>query len=196
MTMFKYRAVRKSGSTGQPTRLIVQETGNHRHAVGWNHDLKAWEPQPEVVAELLTDDELETIFVDRAAAEQIALRLDTPLPSEETLTRMVRERVAAMRVWYRAILDEDNATGPPTGLIVQEQTDRIRAVTWNHRTRMWKYEPQIAADIIMGDWEKTFVDRVEAEQIAATFGATLPSEEELTRMIREGEQAREAGIRG
>jgi hypothetical protein len=98
------------------------------------------------------------------------------------------------RISYYALYRTADRKPPPGGLMIHElNLYRNRIVFWDHETRGWVLNTAVGVRMLWDDEdaEQTRkVSREEAEEIARSLGGTLPSEEELHRIVLESEAAK------
>ena len=92
-----------------------------------------------------------------------------------------------MTMYYRVLYREGDRERTPAGLVVVEAANGpLRAVSWDHLRRTWRFNPEAAARNLYDPrhrarWDP--VDRPTAERIAREhLGTELPAEETLHQM--------------
>ncbi len=83
----------------------------------------------------------------------------------------------------------------PVNVIALADSTYIDAVVWDSKANSWDYHPEVASAFLYQPekYDPPMVDRVTAEREATNFtDRPLPTEEELTRICRNGRAARMA----
>jgi hypothetical protein len=100
----------------------------------------------------------------------------------------------ASRISYYAVYRTADRNPPPVNLMINDfNLYRNRILFWDHETRGWVLDTAVGVRMLWDDEKEEqtrMVSREEAEEIARSLGGTLPSEEELHRIVLESEAAK------